>query len=173
MRRNVSRQAFLQATKDGLQSACMILFIITGSKLFGHFIALSTLPFEMVGLVETYHLPIGALIFVISGVFFIGGFFIDSMPLMLLVVPIVLPLLEAMGFNLIVFGVMMVLLCETGVITPPVGVNVFTVKMTAPDVPMESIFKGAMPFVISMLLVLLLVYFVPQLATFLPTITSL
>ena len=173
VRRSVSRQAFLQATKDGLQSACMILFIITGSKLFGHFIALSTLPFELVGLVETYHLSIGILILVISAVFFIGGFFIDSLPLMLLVVPIILPLLEAMGFNLIVFGVMIVLLCETGVITPPVGVNVYTVKMTAPDVPMESIFKGAMPFVISMLLVLLLVYFFPWLATFLPSITTM
>jgi len=170
-RRNLSRQAFLQASRDGLQSACMILFIITGSVVFGHFIALSTLPFELVELV--HHLPTGALIVVISAVFFIGGFFIDSMPLMLLVVPIILPLLEAMGFNLIVFGVMVVLLCETGVITPPVGVNVYTVKMIATEVPLESIFKGAMPFVIAMLLVLLLVYFVPQLATFLPSIATM
>jgi C4-dicarboxylate transporter DctM subunit len=173
VRRNLSRKAFLQASKDGLQSACMILFIITGSVVFGHFIALSTLPFELVELVEMYHLSTGALILIISGVFFIGGFFIDSMPLMLLVVPIILPLLEAIGFNLILFGVMVVLLCETGVITPPVGVNVYTVKMTAPEVPLESIFKGAMPFVIAMLLVLLLVYFFPQLATFLPSLATM
>jgi C4-dicarboxylate transporter DctM subunit len=69
--------------------------------------------------------------------------------------------------------VMVVLLCETGVITPPVGVNVYTVKMTAPEVPLESIFKGAMPFVIAMLLVLLLVYFFPQLATFLPSLATM
>ena len=170
-RRNLSWQGFLQASRDGLQSACMILFIITGSVVFGHFIALSTLPFELVELV--YHLPTGALIVVISAVFFIGGFFIDSMPIMLLVVPIILPLLEAMGFNLIVFGVMVVLLCETGVITPPVGVNVYTVKMIATEVPLESIFKGAVPFVIAMLLVLVLVYFLPQLATFLPNIAAM
>jgi len=167
VRRNLSWKAFLQATKDGLQSACMILFIITGSVVFGHFIALSTLPFELVALV--HHLPAAALITVISAVFFIGGFFIDSMPLMLLVVPIVLPLLDAIGFNLIVFGVIVVLLCETGVITPPVGVNVYTVKMIAQEVPLESIFKGAMPFVIAMLIVLLLVYVFPELATFLPS----
>ena len=95
------------------------------------------------------------------------------MPLMLLVVPIILPLLEAIGFNLIEFWVMVVLLTETGVITPPVGVNVYTVKMIATEVPLESIFKGAMPFVISMLLVLVLVYFFPQLATFLPSIGTM
>ena len=173
VRRTLSWKTFLQATRDGLQSACMILFIITGATLFGRFIALSTLPFEMVELVEMYHLSTGALIAVISTVFFIGGFFIDSMPLMLLVVPIILPLLEAIGFNLIEFGVMVVLLTETGVITPPVGVNVYTVKMIATEVPLESIFKGAMPFVISMLLVLVLLYFFPQLATFLPSIATM
>jgi C4-dicarboxylate transporter DctM subunit len=148
----------------------MILFIITGSMVFGHFISLSNLPFEMTGLVADFS-P-GLLIFVISVVFFIGGFFIDSLPLMLLIVPIVHPLLNAIGFNLIVFGVMVVLLCETGVITPPVGVNVYTVKTIAPEVPMMDIFKGAMYFCISMIIVLLLVYFFPILATFLPSFTT-
>jgi C4-dicarboxylate transporter DctM subunit len=173
VRRSLSWQAFLQATKDGLQSACMILFIITGSVVFGHFIALSTLPFKLVDLVGIYHLSTGALIFFISLVFFIGGFFIDSLPLMLLIVPIILPLLDAAKFNLIVFGVMVVLLCETGVITPPVGVNVYTVKMIATEVPMMDIFKGAMYFCISMIIVLLLVYFFPTLATFLPSFATM
>jgi len=166
-RRSLSWQSFLQATRDGLQSACMILFIITGSVVFGHFISLSNLPFEMTGLVA--HFSPGVLMFFICLVFFVGGFFIDSLPLMLLIVPIIQPLLNAIGFNLIVFGVMVVLLCETGVITPPVGVNVYTVKSIAPEVPMMAIFKGAIYFVISMLIVLLLVYFFPQLATFLPS----
>jgi C4-dicarboxylate transporter, DctM subunit len=170
--RKLSWQAFLQATRDGLQAACMILFIITGSVVFGHFIALSTLPFQMADLVVAHNLSTGALMFFISLVFFIGGFFIDSLPLMLLIVPIILPLLDAVKFNLIVFGVMVVLLCETGVITPPVGVNVYTVKMIATEVPLQSIFKGAMYFCISMLIVLLLVYFFPQLATFLPGFIS-
>jgi len=172
VRRNLPWKAFLQATRDGLQAACMILFIITGSVVFGHFIALSTLPHRLVELVGIYHLSTGGLLAGISGVFFIGGFFIDSMPLMLLVVPIILPLLEAIGFNLIVFGVIVVLLCETGVITPPVGVNVYTVKMIASDVPMMAIFKGAIYFCISMLIVLLLVYLFPQLATFLPSFAT-
>ncbi len=168
-RRTLTWKTFLQASKDGLQGACMILFIITGSVVFGHFISLSNLPFEMTGLVANFS-P-GLLIFSISVVFFIGGFFIDSLPLMLLIVPIVHPLLNAIGFNLIVFGVMVVLLCETGVITPPVGVNVYTVKTIAPEVPMMDIFKGAMYFCISMIIVLLLVYFFPILATFLPSFT--
>jgi len=168
-RRTLTWKTFIQASRDGLQGACMILFIITGSVVFGHFISLSNLPFEMTGLVANFS-P-GLLIFVISVVFFIGGFFIDSLPLMLLIVPIVHPLLNAIGFNLIVFGVMVVLLCETGVITPPVGVNVYTVKTIAPEVPMMDIFKGAMYFCISMIIVLLLVYFFPILATFLPSFT--
>jgi C4-dicarboxylate transporter DctM subunit len=170
VRRTLTWQTFLQATRDGLQSACMILFIITGSVVFGHFIALSTLPFRMADLVGVYHLSTGALMFFISLVFFIGGFFIDSMPLMLLIVPIILPLLHAVGFNLIVFGVIVVVLCETGVITPPVGVNVYTVKMIATDVPMMTIFKGAMYFCVSMIALLFLLYLVPQLATFLPNL---
>jgi TRAP-type C4-dicarboxylate transport system permease large subunit len=92
---------------------------------------------------------------------------------MLLIVPIILPLLVAVKFNLIVFGVMVVLLCETGVITPPVGVNVYTVKMIAPEVPMMDIFKGAMYFCISMIIVLLLVYYFPILATFLPSFATM
>jgi C4-dicarboxylate transporter, DctM subunit len=169
-RRSLSWKAFVHATKEGLQAACMILFIITGAVVFGHFIALTTLPFELINLVQAYNLSPSAVILVISVVFFVGGFFIDSMPLMLLIVPIILPLLDAIGYNLIVFGVLVVLLTETGVVTPPVGVNVYVVKSIAPEVPLETIFKGAFPFVGAMVLMLFLVHIFPWLATFLPSL---
>ena len=106
---------------------------------------------------------------VMAFIFFIGGFFMDAMALIVLLIPILLPVLISLKINLIWFGVIVVLLGEMGVITPPVGVNVFVIKGIAPDVPLESIFKGIFPFLAALIICLLILMAFPQIATFLPS----
>jgi C4-dicarboxylate transporter DctM subunit len=168
-RRELNWRAFWEATKDGLQTSCMVLFIITGAIIFGHFMAISRIPFVLADWLGGLPLPTMGIVGVISFIFFIGGFFMDSMALIVLLIPILFPVLVSLNIDLIWFGVIVVLLGEMGVITPPVGVNVFVIKGIAPDVPLESIFKGIFPFLAALIICLLILMAFPQIATFLPS----
>jgi len=171
-RRKMTWKTFFEAGKVGLQTGCMVLFIITGATVFGHFMAMSTIPFilaDWVGNLPVHHMVvIGIIIFI----YFIGGFFMDSMALIVVTIPIFFPIVERLGFDPIWFGVMMVLVAEMGVITPPVGVNVFVIKGIAPDVPLFVIFRGILPFLAALIIVALIILFVPQIATFLPSLVQ-
>ncbi len=168
-RRELTWQRFVEATKDGLRTACMVLFIITGAVIFGHFMTITRIPFMLADWMAGLPLPSTAIIGIIAFVFFIGGFFMDSMALTVLLIPIFFPLLMNLQVDLIWFGVIVVLLAEMGVITPPVGVNVFVIKGIAPDVPLESIFKGIFPFLAALIVCLIILIALPQIATFLPS----
>jgi len=109
---------------------------------------------------------------VIVFIYFIGGFFMDSMALIVVTIPIFFPVVMKLGFDPIWFGVIIVLVAEMGVITPPVGVNVFVIKGIAPDVPLETIFKGIFPFLAALIIVTVILIFFPQIATFLPSFVS-
>jgi TRAP-type C4-dicarboxylate transport system permease large subunit len=96
----------------------------------------------------------------------------DSMALVVVTIPIFFPVVMKLNFDPIWFGVIVVLVAEMGVITPPVGVNVFVIKGIAPDVPLEIIFKGIFPFLVSLVIVTVILMFFPQIATFLPSFVS-
>ncbi len=92
----------------------------------------------------------------------------DSMALIVVTIPIFFPVVMKLGFDPIWFGVIIVLVAEMGVITPPVGVNVFVIKGIAPDVPLFVIFRGILPFLAALIIVTVIILFFPQIATFLP-----
>ena len=96
----------------------------------------------------------------------------DAMGLIVVTIPIFFPIVVKLGFDPIWFGVIIVLVGEMGVITPPVGVNVFVIKGIAPDIPLETIFKGIFPFLIALILFTALLMFIPQIATFLPNLVA-
>lgn len=96
----------------------------------------------------------------------------DSMALIVVTIPIFFPVVTRLGFDPIWFGVIIVLVGEMGVITPPVGVNVFVIKGIAPDVPLHKIFRGIFPFLGALILLTILVTLFPQIATFLPGFIS-
>ena len=106
---------------------------------------------------------------VIVLIFFIGGFFMDAMAMIVLLIPIFYPVLIALNIDLIWFGVIVVLVGEMGVITPPVGVNVFVIKGIAPDIPIEKIFKGIFPFLIAIIICTIILIAFPEIATYLPS----
>jgi C4-dicarboxylate transporter DctM subunit len=171
-RRELTWKGFVEAVKDGLRTACMVLFIITGAVIFGHFMTITRIPFMLADWMAGLPLPSLAIVGIIAFIFFIGGFFMDSMALLVLLIPIFFPLLIDLNVDLIWFGVIVVLLAEMGVITPPVGVNVFVIKGIAPDVPLEKIFKGIFPFLAALIVCLLILMAFPQIATFLPSFAT-
>lgn len=167
-RRKLSWKGFVDAGREGLGTSCMVMFIIAGAIMFGHFMAVSKIPFALADWVGELPLHRMAIMAVIIVIYFIGGFFMDSMALIVVTLPIFYPVVRKLGFDPIWFGVMIVLLCEMGVITPPVGVNVFVIKSIVPDVPLHRIFRGIFPFLGAILLLAGVLVFVPGIATFLP-----
>jgi len=172
IRRELTWAKFFEAGKEGLGTGCMVLFIITGATVFGHFMAVSTIPFLLADWVGDLPIPPMAIMGVITFIFFIGGFFMDSMALIIVLIPIFFPLVLKLNFDPIWFGVIVVLVAEMGVITPPVGVNVFVIKGIAPEIPLEVIFKGIMPFLAGLIILTFILFIFPQLATFLPSLIS-
>jgi len=171
-RRQLSWQTFIEAGMDGLRTACMVIFIITGAVIFGHFMAVSTIPFVLADWLGGLPISPIAVMGIIIFIYFIGGFFMDSMALIVVTIPIFFPIVMELGFDPIWFGVIIVLGAEMGVITPPVGVNVFVIKGIAPDVPLETIFKGIFPFLVALIIVTIILVIFPQIATFLPSFVS-
>jgi C4-dicarboxylate transporter DctM subunit len=171
-RRQLTWRSFVDAGMEGLRTACMVLFIITGANIFGKFMAISRIPFILAEWLGGLPIHPMAVMAVIIFIYFLGGFFMDSMALIVLTVPIFFPLVMELGFDPIWFGVIIVLVGEMGVITPPVGVNVFVIKGIAPDVPLEAIFKGIFPFLGALIIVTAILMAFPQIATLLPSLVS-
>jgi len=168
MRRRLRLKIAIEAAKDGLRTACMVLFIITGATVFGHFLAISNIPFVLAEWVGGLPIPPIAVMAVMIFIYFIGGFFMDSMALIVVTIPIFFPVVMKLGFDPIWFGVIIVLVGEMGVITPPVGVNVFVIKGIAPDIPLRRIFRGILPFLVALIILTVLMTVFPKIATFLP-----
>ena len=172
IRREIHWKNFIEACEGGLRMSCMIFLLIAGGTIFGHFMAVTTIPFMLVDWVMGMHLPPAAIVALIALIFLVGGMFMDSMALLMILVPIFLPILEYLQLDLIWFGVLVVLFIESGTITPPVGVNVFVVKGIALEVPLEIIFRGIVPFLIALVAMIILVIVFPGISTFLPSLIT-
>ena len=167
-RRELSWRSFFEAGKEGLRTSCMVIFIITGAIIFGHFMAVSRIPFVLAEWLGGLPIHRMAVMGIIVFIYLIGGCFMDSMALIVLTIPIFYPLVMKLGFDPIWFGVIIVLTGEMGVITPPVGVNVYVIKGISPGVPLETIFRGIFPFLWALIIVTIILMIFPQIATFLP-----
>jgi C4-dicarboxylate transporter, DctM subunit len=168
VRRQLSWKDFIQSLADTTKISCMIMVIVTGAVVFGHFMAITRLPFSLAHYVGSLPLPPHAVIVLIILVYLVGGCFMDSLAMIMLTIPIFFPIVQTLGFDPIWFGVVIVLVTEMGVITPPVGVNVYVVYGVARDVPLETIFKGVYPMLVALLVCNLLLILFPQIALWLP-----
>ena len=172
VQRNISFKGILAALDETTRISAMIFVIVAGATIFGHFLALTRLPFDIADMVSHLNLPHFAVMALIILVYLIGGCFIDALALIMLTVPIFYPVVTAMGFDPVWFGVVIVLVTQMGVITPPVGLNVYVVQSVATDVPLGTIFKGAFPLLLAIVVITLFLIFVPQLALFLPSLMA-
>jgi len=149
----------------------MVMVIVAGALIFGHFMAIAKIPLIVADWASGLPLPTPAIMWVVVFIYFIGGLFMDALALILLTVPIIYPVILVLGYDPIWFGVIIVLVSEMGVITPPVGMNVYVIKGIAKDVPLETIFKGVFPFVVALFVAVGMLMAFPQIATFLPSLT--
>jgi C4-dicarboxylate transporter DctM subunit len=172
LRRQLSWKGFVEAGKDALLITCMVMFIVTGAMIFGHFMAVTQIPFVLSRWVGQLDLPPMVIMGLIVFVHLIAGCFMDGFALIVLTVPILLPLIKALGINIYWFGIIIVLIVEMGTITPPVGINVYVIKGVAGDIPLETIFKGIFPFLAALIVAVIILMVFPKIATFLPSFAS-
>jgi C4-dicarboxylate transporter DctM subunit len=153
---------------ETVRTSVMVFFIVAGAVVFGRFLAVSQIPFVIARWLTSLPFPGWVVMFLIIAFFLAAGCFIDALALILLTIPIFYPVVLELGFNPIWFGVMVVLVTQMGVITPPVGMNVYVVSGIARAVPLQTIFKGSLPFLLMLLLAAVILVFFPGLSLLLP-----
>jgi len=172
IKRNIDWKGFVQALEETTRISCMIMVIVAGATVFGHFLAVSRIPYDIANWISSFDLHPWIIMSFIILIYLVGGCFIDSLALIMLTIPIFYPVVLHYGFDPIWFGVIIVLVTQIGVITPPVGVNVYVVSGVARDVPLEVIFRGVVPMLLAMILLTFLLIPFPQIATFLPSLVK-
>jgi C4-dicarboxylate transporter DctM subunit len=167
LRRQLNRQNLIAAFIGAFKTTGMCLGILIGAMIFGYFIAVTTLPMALAKFVSALPVPpIGILICMLA-VYLLLGCLMDALAMILLTMPIFIPVILALGFDPIWFGVILTLMCELALITPPIGMNVFVISGMA-GIPMYTVFRGVMPFVITMAVGVAILIAFPQISLFLP-----
>ncbi len=161
-----------QAAQETIRTSCMVLVIVAGATMFGHFLAVTGLPTEFASWLAGLPLPSWLVMLMIIAFYLAVGCFVDSLALILLTVPIFYPVILGLGYDPIWFGVLIVLITQMGVITPPVGVNVYVVSGIERGIPLQTVFRGAIPFLIALIVACGLLMLFPALATWLPQIVN-
>lgn len=154
---------------ETVSTTAMLYLIIIGAHVFGPFLALTHIPEVLANGLESLGLgTYGTLLLILLGYIILGMFF-DGLAMLVVTLPVVFPIITGLGFDPIWFGVIAVIVIEMGLITPPVGINVFVVKGVADGVPMATIFKGVLPFWFAMAVCLILLVLFPEIALYLPS----
>jgi C4-dicarboxylate transporter, DctM subunit len=160
---------FIEAMKDTAKQTASIFFIAAGAKMFVAFVSLTGLTREVMAMTEAYQMADWSILLVIVIMYLIMGMFLDPIGIMLLTLPFVVPLVENMGLDLIWFGVVVVKLLEIGLITPPVGLNVFIIgSVVGKKAPVHTIFRGVINFLAMDIIVFGLIVIFPILSLLLP-----
>ena len=168
IKRKLNRQNLVEALLEAVRISVMVLFLVAGANVFSYFLALSTIPMKVATWAAALEVSPYLIHTIIIIIYLFLGCFLDAISMMVLTLPVIYPVILALGFNPIWFGVIAVLMMEAGLITPPMGLNIFTVAGVAKDVPIETIFRGVAPFLLSIFAIVILITIFPQLALFLP-----
>ena len=168
--RGMTASRLVKATKEGVRVASGVMLLIAGAVIYGHFLGLTEIPTMLVEWVQRANLTRTQVLIFIILFYFVGGCIMDSLGFLILTMPVILPLVKSLNIDLIWFGTLIVLLTEIGTVTPPVGVNVYVVHQSQPDIPMERVFVGAIWFLPAMFLTIVLLILFPEIALFLPRV---
>lgn len=170
IRKRLSRQSLFSSLLATGRTTSMVFLVVIGTAVYGYFLTSTQLPMQMANFVVGLDVPPYIVLSAILMVCFALGCVMGTLPLIFITVPIFTPVVETLGYNLIWFGVIMVVVSEIGLITPPVGMNVFIIKGIAKDVPLSTIFKGIFPFLGADLARLTTIIVFPQVALYLPNL---
>jgi len=169
LRKKLTWKALLESMRSTTRISVMIFIILAGAYVFTYFMALTMIPMELSMWLSGMSLSRYLILFIILVGYLFLGCFLDATSMMVLTLPVIFPTIIKLGFNPIWFGVISVLMMEAGLITPPLGLNIFVISGVA-NVPMEVVFKGTIVFLLAIFLVVGLVTLFPWIALFLPGI---
>ena len=170
VKRQLSWRGFLNSLNDSVRISAMIMFLVAAASIYGRFLAVTGLPSGLASWAVELPLPPTIILVVILFIYLLLGCFIDALALILLTVPIFYPVAVQLGFDPIWFGVIIVLALGMGVITPPVGANVYVVAGVDRETPVMTIFKGAWPFLLAIFVCMGILIVFPEIALYLPNL---
>ena len=159
---------FITSAKDTIITTAVLYMVVIGANILNPFLSLTHIPTSLGNLLLSFGLNEFGVLALIILAYIILGMFMDGLAMLVITIPIFFPIVVSLGFDPIWFGIIAVIVIEMGMITPPVGLNVFIVKGVAGDVPLGQIFKGVFPFWIAMAVCLLLITLFPSIALLLP-----
>ncbi|WP_099303137.1 TRAP transporter large permease [Bacillus sp. Marseille-P3800] len=166
--KRLSWSHFTSALSDTTRLTAMIFFILIGADVFSKMLAMSGIPTALTSYVGGLDLsPYVILIFILIA-YFILGLFLEGIAIFVLTLPVTYPLIIELGFDGVWFGVIMILVMNIGLVTPPLGISVYIISGVAKDIPIQKIFRAMVPMIIAMLVCVVLLVMFPQLATWLP-----
>ncbi len=168
--RRMNLRGFLQTLKKTCSAGCAMFFMFVGIQIFNTFMSLSGIPRALAMWVGGLPLPSSVIIWVIVLLYMVLGCFLDSPPVMMLTVGLLAPVVASLGYDLVWFGIIVAFTVAVGALTPPVGINLFVVSSRAPDVPIATIIRGMVPYLITIILTLIIIFYVPQISLWLPNL---
>ena len=166
--KKLSFKKLLSSLDETLRLTVMLFLILIGAGLFGKFLALSQIPMYLTSVVGTLDVNPYVILLLILGVYFILGMFLEGIAIMTLTLPIVFPIITQLGFDGLWFGIIMIMLINIGVLTPPLGLSVYIISGIVKEVPIQQIFKGVIPAIITMVVLTVILIIFPEIVTFLP-----
>jgi len=169
VKRDMTFKKYVSSVSESLRTAGMLLMLIAGSAIFGHFLAVSNIPQKAADWIVDLPLNRYLIMILICIIFEIGGSFIDDLAFMILATPIFYPAALKLGFHPLWFGIVICVVVMIGVVIPPVAICVFVVKNIT-KVPIGQIYKGVAPFLISLIFVWGLLFLIPQMVLWLPSV---
>jgi C4-dicarboxylate transporter DctM subunit len=168
-KRDMNLKKAIQALMDTLRIGCMILFLVAGATILGHFFAVTRTPFMVAEWLGGLNVAPFWVIMIIMVVYLIGGSFIEDLAFLILATPIFLPVVLKIGYDPVWFGVIVSVITMIGIIIPPVAINAFVVSGVT-RVPVSTIYKGTYPFIAGMAFCLIMFILFPQISLFLPNL---
>ena len=165
----LSLQVLLEVARETTMTTAKLFLVVFGAMIFSNFVNRAGLPDGLLNIAQGFDFPPLGVIFMILLIYLVLGCVFESLSMILLTVPIFAPLVEGLGFDLIWFGILVVVATEISLITPPIGMNVFVLKGVLKDVSVQTIFKGVTPFWVADIFRLALLALVPSIALFLPS----
>lgn len=170
VRRQLSWSGFIKSLKETARTSCMVMIIVVGAVVFGRFLAVTRIPYELAAWLTSLPVPAWLTVGMIIFFYLICGCFVDALGLILLTIPIFYPVVEQLGYDLIWFGVIIVVVTQMGVISPPVGVNAYVVSGIERDISLQTVFKGILPYLLCLIIAAILLVAFPQLSLWLPSL---
>ncbi len=172
VKRSLSWKGFKKALLNTTRTSSMVLLIVASAMIFSRFLTVSGLPQALASWVGGLDASPYVVLICIMGIYMIGGCVMDPLSFLIITINIFFPMIVKAGFDPIWFGVIIVILLETGAITPPVGINVYVIKGIAQDIDLHTIFKGIFPFLGAMILGLIILVLFPDIVLILPNLVK-